>query len=147
MFDKKDLAIIEVLKHNSNLSTQQISRKTNIPITTVHNRIKKLEKSGIIKGYTILLDNKKIGKAIGAYIHIVVDYKLLKEMKMSQHVLAKKLKQHEFVEEAIVVTGGTDIILKARVKDIDELDNFVIKYLTNIDGIERSQTNVVLHEI
>ena len=68
MLDNKDLAIIEVLKHNSNFSTQQISKKTGIPISTVHNRIRKLEKSGIIKEYTILLDNKKIGKPIAASI-------------------------------------------------------------------------------
>src|SRR3989338_1480742 len=114
MVDEKDLAIIEVLKHNSSFSTQQISKKTSIPITTVHNRIKKLEKEGIIEGYTIRLNNKKIGRPIAAYVHIVVDYKLMKEKKISQHELAKKLKQREFVEEASMVAGPTDIIIKVR---------------------------------
>ena len=113
----------------------------------MHNRIKKLQKEGIIKRYTVELDNKKIGKNIAAYIHITVDYRLLKEIKMSQHELAKKLKQHEFVEEAAMVTGGTDIIIKVRVTDIDELDNFVTKRLRNIDGIEKTQTMIVLNEI
>ena len=147
MVDEKDLAIIEVLKHNSSFSTQQISKKTSIPITTVHNRIKKLEKEGIIEGYTIRLNNKKIGRPIAAYIHITVDYKLMKEKKMSQHELAKKLRQRESVEEASMVAGPTDIIIKVRVKDIDELDNFVTKYLRNIEGIEKTQTMVVLNEI
>ena len=146
MFDKKDLAIIEVLKHNSNLSTQQISKKTKIPITTVHNRIKKLEKSGIIKEYTILLDNKKIGKAIAAYILITVDYKLLNEQKMSQNDLAKKLKSIPDVEEASVLTGAADIIIKVRVSDIDQLNEFVTKQLRNIGGVEKTQTAVILNE-
>ena len=48
ILDDKDKKIIEILKENSRLSTQQISKKTLIPITTVHHRIKKLEKEKII---------------------------------------------------------------------------------------------------
>ena len=145
--DYKDEKILDVLKENSKLSTQQISKKTSIPITTVHHRIKRLEKEGVIKKYTVVLDSKKIGKAIAAYINIVVDYKLLKEKNMSQHELAKKLNQHESVEESAMVTGGTDIIIKVRVENIDELDNFVTKYLRNIDGIKKTQTMVILNEL
>lgn len=145
--DEKDEKILKLLRENSKLTTQQISKKTLVPITTVHNRIKKLEKERIIKKYTVEVDNKKLGINIAAYIHIVVDYRLLKEIKMSQHELVKKLKQHEFVEEAAMVTGGTDIIIKVRVKDIDELDDFVTKKLRNIDGIEKTQTMIVLNEI
>ena len=47
--DEKDEKILKLLKENSKLTTQQISKKTLIPITTIHNRIKKLEKEGIIK--------------------------------------------------------------------------------------------------
>ena len=147
IMDEKDEKILNLLKENSKLTTQQIAKKTLIPITTVHNRIKKLEKEGIIKKYTLNLDNKKIGKNVAAYVHITVDYRLLKENKISQHELAKKLKQNEFVEEAAMVTGGTDIIIKVRVKDIDELDDFVTKKLRNIDGIEKTQTMVILNEI
>lgn len=144
--DEKDERIIEVLKENGKLYSQQISKKTSIPITTVHNRIKKLEKEGIIKNYTVVLDNKKIGKAISAYILINVDYKLLKQIKKSQYELAKRLKSNPAVDEASMVTGGTDIIIKARVKDIEELNDFVTKYLRNIEGIEKTQTMVILNE-
>lgn len=146
MLDKKDLGIIEVLKHNSNFSTQQISKKTGIPITTVHNHIKKLEKSGVIEGYTVNLNSKKIGKNVAAYINVIVDYKLLKEKNISQHELAKKLKRQEIAEEVALVTGETDILLKIRVKNVEELDDFVTKHLRNIEGIEKTRTMVVLHE-
>ncbi|MCK5282516.1 MAG: Lrp/AsnC family transcriptional regulator [Nanoarchaeota archaeon] len=146
MIDKKDIKILNCLKENAKLSTQQISKKILIPITTVHHRIKKLEKEGIIKSYTALLDNKKLGKELAAYILITVDYKLLKAMKISQHELAKKIRMHELVEETAMVTGGTDIIIKIMVKDIDEMDEFVTKYLRNIEGVEKTQTMVILHE-
>ena len=145
--DRKDEKILELLRENSKLTTHQISKKTLIPITTVHNRIKKLEKEGIIKKYTLELDNKKLGKTIAAYVHITVDYRLLKELKMSQQELAKKIKQVESVEEAAMVTGGTDIVIKVRAGDIDELDEFVTKKLRNIGGIEKTQTMVILNEV
>ena len=145
--DEKDEKILKLLKEDSKLTIQQIAKKTLIPITTIHNRIKKLEKEGIIKKYTLELDNQKLGKNIAAYIHIIVDYRLLKEIKMSQYELAEKIYQHDFVEEAAMVTGGTDIIIKVRVKNIDELDNFVTKKLRNIDGIEKTQTMIILNEI
>ena len=145
--DEKDEKILKLLIENSKLTTKQISKKTLMPITTIHNRIKKLEKEGIIKKYTVELDNKKVGKNIAAYILIMVDYKSLKEHKMSQFELTRKIKQYEFVEESSMVTGGTDIIIKVRVKNIDGLDDFVTKKLRNIDGIEKTQTMVILNEI
>jgi DNA-binding Lrp family transcriptional regulator len=145
--DSKDEQIINVLKENCKLSTQQISRKTLIPITTVHNRIKKMEKDGIIEKYTVILNNKKFGRPISAYILISVDYKLLKEIKKTQYEIAKKLKSKDFVEEVSMVTGDRDIMIKLRVKDMDELNEFVTKYLRNIDGIGKTHSMVILHEL
>ena len=145
--DKTDEKILNLMKENSRLTTQQISKKILIPITTVHYRIKKMEKEGIIKKYSLGLDHKKLGKTISAYIHIIVDYKSLQENKISQHELTKKLKQYELVEEAAMVTGGVDIIIKVRLKDVDELDDFVTKKLRNIVGIEKTQTMVILNEV
>ena len=145
--DNKDLKILAILKDNSKLTTSKISKKTAIPITTIHNRIKKLEKLGIIKNYTVVLDNKKIGKELGAYILITVDYKLLNEKGLSQYQVAEKIKKYDAVEEVSMITGQSDIIAKIRVKNIEDTSNFVTKELRNIDGIEKTQTMVVLTEI
>ena len=147
IMDAKDEKILKLLRENSKLTTSQISKKLLMPVTTIHNRIKKLEKEGIIKRYTLELDNKKLGKMIAAFIHINVDYIFLKSMKISQNELTKKIKQNEYVEEAAMVTGVTDIIIKVRVKNVEELDYFVTKYLRNIEGIEKTQTMVILNEI
>ena len=62
--DQKDKKILQILKENANLTTSQIAKKTAIPITTVHNRIKKLNKEKVIKNYTLNLDFEKIGKPL-----------------------------------------------------------------------------------
>jgi len=82
--DKKDLKILEILKENSKLTTSQIYKKTNIPITTVHNRIKKLENLGIIRSYTLKLDYNKLGKPITGFILVTINYILPDGTKIKQ---------------------------------------------------------------
>ena len=143
--DKKDLKIIDILKQNSKQTTSQISKKFNPPITTIHNRIKKLEKLGIIKNYTVVLDYKKLNKGILSYILASVMYTLPNGRKISQEEVAKQVKKIG-AEEVSIVTGGTDLIIKVRVKDVEELNEFVIDKLRAIDGIGKTQTLIVLND-
>ena len=68
MVDNKDLLILDALKRNAKAPIAQIAKETGLPGTTVHNRIMKLNKEKVIKGYTIKVDNKKLGKGILAYV-------------------------------------------------------------------------------
>lgn len=142
--DHKDLKILEMLEKDAKLTSQQISKKTLIPPTTVHNRIRKMEREGIIRGYTVRLDHKKLGKGIMAFILLTVTYILPTGKKISQLDLARAINSLPEVEETHIVTGGMDIILKIRVKDMDELNNFVITDLRRIDGVENTQTIITL---
>jgi len=141
--DEKDQKVLKALVENSKARTSQLSKELKMPITTIHNRIKKLEKLGIIKNYTVVLDYKKLGKDILSYILVTVMYTLPSGEKISQEQVAKKIKAIG-AEEVSIVTGGTDIIVKVRVKDVDELNDFVIKKLRAIDGVDKTQTLIVL---
>ena len=145
--DQLDLKILHVLKANSKSSMNQISKKLLIPITTAHNRIKKLEKTGIIKNYTIILNNKKLGKDLCAFILIKIDYTALKSKNLSQQEVAMRLKSREEVEDAALITGLKDIILKIRDNNIDELNNFITKDLRNFAGVKSTETMIVLDEL
>jgi DNA-binding Lrp family transcriptional regulator len=147
IMDEKDEKIIKILEENAKLSTQEISKRTLIPITTVHNRIKKLEKEGVIKGYTVNLDYEKIGKKLSAYTLISVDYQLLKQAKMTQEDLANKLSAYEPVEEVALVTGSVDLVLKLRAKDMKEMDHFLTGKLRENKGVGPTQTLMVLHQL
>lgn len=145
--DKKDLAILDELKVDSKLPIKKIAAKVKVPITTVHNRIKKMEREGVIKNYTVKVDSRLLGKSMAAYILITVDYKLLKQINSTQYELAKRVKANPLVEEASMVTGATDIMIKVRVADIEQLSDFVTKLLRNVDGVEKTQTAVILTEV
>jgi len=146
IMDDKDEQILQILRENSKLSTHQISKKTRIPITTVHNRIKKLKKEGIIKKYSIIVDNKKIGKELAAYVLVMLDFSLLHSKNEGQHQILNKITKHHFVEEGAVVTGETDILIKVRCANIDELDDFLTQYMWTIEGVSKTKTLLILYE-
>lgn len=144
--DKKDLRILEILKERGDLTVRQVASRTLLPITTVHNRIKRMKSLGVIKRFTVEVDHKKIGKPLAVYVLVKVDSKYLKGFRRSQHDLVKDLKALDFVEKADIVTGTIDIVLLIRVKDVDELDKVIIDKLRDIQGIESTQTLVILRE-
>ncbi|MBN1175708.1 Lrp/AsnC family transcriptional regulator [Candidatus Woesearchaeota archaeon] len=144
--DDKDWKILEMLENNAKLSNSQIAKKTTIPITTVHNRIKRMESEGIIKQYTIKLDYEKINKPILAIILIEVNYNTTSKNKISQSEVAKSIKKIG-AQSVDIVTGGTDIVIKVRTKSVQELNEFIINKLRNIEGVDKTQTLVVLESI
>ena len=146
MLSKKDETILELLKKNAKFSSREISDKTGIPITTVHNRVKKMEKDGIIRSYSVVLDKKKLGKPVSAFVHVTVTYNKPDGTKISQEEVAAKISRFPEVEECSIVTGATDIIVKVSTKDVDDLHNFVINKLREIDGVQNTMTLIVLKD-
>ncbi|MEK6949248.1 MAG: Lrp/AsnC family transcriptional regulator [Nanoarchaeota archaeon] len=144
LIDEKDRKILEILKENSNLSTHKISKKTLIPVTTVNNHIKKLREQGIIKRYTIEVDRKKLGYTISAYVFVGVSLKELKENNLRINDLVKSIRKSPVVDSAENVTGDIDIIIKVHAKDIDEIKDYVVNNLSELKGVEKTRTGIIL---
>ncbi len=144
--DDKDLKILEVLKEHADYATRQIAKKTGLPITTVHNRVSKLKKEKIIKRFTIEVDHHLLQEGFRAYVLVSVNLSLLKEKKKSQYDVAKEISQFHFVERADIVSGGTDIVAQVRVKDVAEFDQVLLTKMQRVEGIEKTQSLIVIHE-
>jgi Lrp/AsnC family transcriptional regulator for asnA, asnC and gidA len=145
--DDKDQLIINLLTENSRLTSNDIFKQTKIPQTTVYNRIKKLDSDGVIEKFTIKLNNRLIGKGLSAYIFCTISYRTSTGEKISQPKVARQIKSLTEVDEVVIVTGETDLIIKVSVSDVDELNSFVVKKLRDIEGVEKTITSVVLSEV
>ncbi|PIN75121.1 AsnC family transcriptional regulator [Candidatus Woesearchaeota archaeon CG10_big_fil_rev_8_21_14_0_10_37_12] len=145
--DDKDRAIIRELLKNSKQTTSQLGKKLNMPITTVHNRIKKLEKEQIIRHYTVNLDYKKLGQPILAFIGVTINYQADPKKLINQTEIAKEIKKISCVQECTIMTGGTDLMVKVLASDIMELNDIVTERLRNIVGVDKTQTAIVLKEV
>ena len=134
--DEKDMQILELLRANSRLSEQKIAKKTGIPMTTVHNRTKRMREQGIIEGYGVRLNHAKLGKPLVAYV-------LLKAVNQAdQNELLEYIAKVPRVCEVAMVTGDFDLLLKARIENMDELNKIVVANLRKHKGIGESITMI-----
>ena len=135
--DEKDLIIIDALKKDASLSVAKLAINTNLPSTTIYNRVKKLRDSGIIKNYTINIDKERV---YGNIVGII----LIKASNTDQRLIVQKLLEHSSVENAAIMTGNTDIVIRIRVRSIEDLNKFILDYLRKIKGIQDSTTMISL---
>ncbi|MBR9703412.1 Lrp/AsnC family transcriptional regulator [Candidatus Woesearchaeota archaeon] len=141
LVDEKDLLIIAELQRNAKATTGQIAKRTGIPVTTVHNRIKALEKNKVITTYIPLLDYAKLGLRLHALIFVTVEGK-----GADQEELAKQFLKMAGVKKASILTGGYDMLLDTRIEDVDALNNLLVHELRKIPGVDKTQTMLVLKE-
>jgi len=145
IMDKKDNKILDLLELDSGLTTSKISKKTNIPITTVHNRIQKMKKEGVIKNFTVNINYEKIGKPLTAYILVAVNQNLSGDI--SQQDIGKKIQMYDDVQNVDIVTGTTDLLIKVRIKSMRELSNLITNSFRKIKGVDKTQTMMVLESL
>jgi Lrp/AsnC family transcriptional regulator for asnA, asnC and gidA len=143
--DDKDFAILDVLKRHGDYTVRQIAKKTALAPATVHSRLKRLRSSGVIKRFTVELDQDKLGMALGAYIMISADLKMLKEKRRTQYDLYEEVKRLPGVQEVHIVTGGTDVIAKVRVRGMEEFDDLLMEHIQLLEGVSKTQTMMIMH--
>ena len=136
--DKTDVKILKVITENSRLSYRKIAKKIEVSTLTVLSRMKKMEESGVIKGYSALIDHKKLGLGMT----VIIEVKTTK----GHSVLRDQLKKLENVYGIWGITGKNDLMILAKFADTDMLSKFTKKIFAfpNIEGVE---THLVLDTI
>ena len=134
--DDVDIKILDVLVADSRLSSRQIAKKCDISIGTVLSRVKKMEAEGIVKGYTVLLDQEKLGYELTVVTEITVSKGRLLEME-------NEIARIPNVCCVYDLTGLSDAAIIAKFKTRDDLSKFT-KKLLSFPYIERTNTHVVL---
>lgn len=142
-FDELDRTILEMLQAHGRISVADLARQIYLSQPAVHNRIKRLEREGIIKQYTALLDRETIGYGLLGIIQVTVQPHSNQQLNAVEGAIAALPP----VLECYRLTGDYDLLLKVVADDTRSLDQFVANRLTTIDGIDRIQTSIVLHEV
>jgi len=142
--DERDLAILALLQENCSLTAREIAQKIGSPITTVFAKIRRMEKLGVIKQYTAILDNKKLDFGVTAFILASFSYRTNKEeAPLSQRAIAEQISKFPEVQEVHIISGDWDILIKVKEKDVDAIGKFVVDKLRTVKGIEKTLTCMV----
>ena len=141
--DDIDKKILNILQENGRITNAELASRVGMSPPPMLERVKKLEKKGIIKKYVTLLDPESIGKGTMALVSVSLDRHLIKSIDQFTRAI-EKLPE---VMECYHITGEEDYILKVAIKDIRKYEDFVLKKLTKIQAINKIKTSFVLSTV
>ncbi|NPA48307.1 MAG: Lrp/AsnC family transcriptional regulator [Thermococci archaeon] len=134
--DDLDLKILRLLQKNGRLSYREIARELKVAVGTVYNRMKKMEEKGIILRFVPVIDYEKVGFGLTAIIGVRANGKKIVDIE-------REVAKHPRVTSVYDVTGEYDVYILAKFTDREDMNRFV-KWLLSIDGVERTNTSVVM---
>lgn len=137
--DDLDVKIIGKLLKDSRKSLRSIAKELGTPTSTIHERVKRLVRLGVIRRFTAELDPRVLGLDITALILVSVDGAYISEVE-------KILSTYDQVVAVYDITGEFDVALIAKFRNMDELNNF-IKTILKIPHIRRTVTSVVFNVV
>lgn len=138
--DKKDLEILRLLQENARITIKEISGKVHLSTTPVHERIKRMEESGIIKQYATLVDHVKVNKGL-----MVICYVSLKQHSKNAGVkFIKTIQELNEVIECYSISGEFDFMLKVISEDMNSYYDFHINKLSQIENMGHVQSVFVM---
>lgn len=138
--DNLDLEILEILTQNSKVSYTEIAKKLIVSPGTIHVRLKKMERSGIVKGSVLKVDYRKLGYDLTAFIGIY-----LKSSSDYQQAL-QELKEISEVVESHFTTGSYSIYIKLIARNTDHMHEILTQKIQKIKDIQRTETMLSLEE-
>jgi len=138
--DKTDLSILKHLQENGRYTTKALAEKLNLSTTPIFERVKKMEKEGLIKKYVALLNERKAGLKQTVFISIS-----LKEHTRSYlDRFVEEIDQFKEVLECYHIAGDYDFLLKVVVADVEAYEKFILTKLSIISNIGKVQTHIAL---
>lgn len=132
-----------LLQEDSTKTTKELSLKLNLSVTAVYERIKKLEREGIIDKYVALLNRNKVNKGFVVFCHL----KLIQHTKEYLTIFEREVTLLEEVLECYHVSGDYDYILKIYVKDMEEYREFMVTKLTTLQHIGSTHSTFMISEV
>lgn len=138
--DKKDLAILKLLQQNARITVKEIAEKIHLSTTPVHERVKRMEESGIIIQYATLVDHSKVKKGL-----TVICYVSLKQHgKNAGAKFIKTINELNEVIECFSISGEFDFMLKVVCEDMNSYYDFHVNKLSEIENVGHVQSVFVM---
>ena len=138
-----DVHILEELQRDGRISYAELARRVGLTTSPCMERVKRLEKEGIIRGYTALLDPEVLHSNLIVFVQIRL-------VRMSQDIFAEFKEAAislDEVQECFLISGSFDYLIKARVADMDAYRRFLGDTLLTLPGVQESTTLVVMEQV
>lgn len=141
--DKTDLQLLRVLQQNARMTTKELAHEVNLSTTPVFERLKRLERDGIIKKYIAILDAEKLNQGFTVFCQVK-----LKQMNRDiAQSFVDVIKDIPEVSECYNISGNYDYLLKVHATDMRAYQSFVINTLGGIESLGSIESTFMMDEI
>jgi len=141
--DEIDMQILRILQKNAKLTTKELADAIHLTPTPVFERQKRLERYGYIKKYAAILDPEKLNQGMVVFCKI--------KLKQINHELADAFSRHIWLIPEVVecynISGQYDYLLKVRVSDMKQYQEFILNKIGNIDNLSSLESVFVMSEV
>ncbi|RCU52430.1 MULTISPECIES: leucine-responsive transcriptional regulator Lrp [Corallincola] len=141
--DRTDRNILRELQQDARVSNVELARRVGLSATPCHERVKRLERDGYIRGYQADLDPFKLGSTLLVFVEITLN----REAPDLFEKFNRAVMSLDVLQECHLVSGDFDYLLKARVTDMSEYRRLMSDTLLKLPGVSDSRTYVVMEEV
>jgi Lrp/AsnC family leucine-responsive transcriptional regulator len=141
--DSTDKKLLQLLQEDSTQTTKALSLKLNLSVTAVYERVKKLEREGIVSKYVAVVDRNKVNKGFVVFCHL----KLIQHTKEYLTRFEKQVVKLDEILECHHVSGDYDYILKIFVANMEEYREFMVTKLTTLQHIGSTHSTFMIGEV
>lgn len=141
--DEIDIKLLKALQKDAKANTKELCELLHLSKTPVYERMRRLESEGVIKRYSAIIDNSKVGLPLVVFCNISL------AVHDDEHIerFKKDIMQINEIMECYSTGGVFDFLIKVVLKDMAEFNKFVFEKLTKVHGIVKMQSSFVLSEI
>lgn len=141
--DETDIRLLRALQEDAKVNAKELTDTLHISKTPIYERIKRLENEGIIKGYTAVVDNRKVGLPLVVFCNVSL------AVHDDEHIdrFKREIADEDEIMECYSTGGHYDFLLKVVLKVLEAYNVFVFEKLTKVHGIVKMQSSFVLGEI
>lgn len=138
--DRIDLSILKLLQQNARITIKEISEKVHLSTTPVHERIRRMEESGVIRQYATIVNGAKVKRGL-----MVICYVSLKQhSRHSGDKFIKSILEMNEVVECLTISGEFDFMLKVVTENMDSYYDFHVNKLSALDNMGNVQSVFVM---
>ncbi|AGW92770.1 MULTISPECIES: Lrp/AsnC family transcriptional regulator [Cupriavidus] len=141
--DRTDIAILNQLQQNARITNAELARAVNLSPTPCFNRVKALEKAGLIKQQVTLLNPEPLGLRINVFIQVSLEKQVEDALRRFEEAIDKRPE----VMECYLMTGDADYLLRVVVPSMQSLERFILEQLTKIPGVSNIRSSFALKQV
>jgi Lrp/AsnC family transcriptional regulator, leucine-responsive regulatory protein len=141
--DSTDWNILSHLQEHARVSNVELAKEVFLSPSPCLQRVKKLEDSGLIRGYVTLLDPHKLGLTVSVFIQVTLE----KQVEKSLENFERSIRDRPEVMECYLMTGDADYLLRVVMPDLPAFERFMLDHLTKIPGIASIKSSFSLKQV